>query len=306
MNDKLQKELNNNQYCLFNDDCIEAMKKLEDNSVDSVVTDPPYIGMINEKWDRIDKQNADILFSELFKQVYRILRYGGRFICFCSENTLSYLYRHNNLLHRELLVVEKDVKKVSAGRNTSNYKQHINCTEYVFVCTKYARENTRKMLLDRKGDYTSKQINEILGVKSNGGGMWSIYTGKNKCNQVPTKEIWEKFKKVFNDLPNYETFEEVFNNTLSKGNILKNISFNFPNRKHPTQKPLILMEYLIETYTRENDNIVDPFMGSGTTGVACGNLNRKFIGIELEKDYYETAKKRIHNTYSYNKLEDND
>ena len=65
---------------------------------------------------------------------------------------------------------------------------------------------------------------------------------------------------------------------------------------HPTQKPISLMEYLVKTYSDENNVILDPCMGSGTTGVACKNTNRKFIGIELEKEYFNTAKKRIDET----------
>jgi len=63
--------------------------------------------------------------------------------------------------------------------------------------------------------------------------------------------------------------------------------------KHTTQKPITLMEHLVKIHTNENNTILDPFMGSGTTGVACKNLNRNFIGIELDKDYFNIAKKRI-------------
>lgn len=62
---------------------------------------------------------------------------------------------------------------------------------------------------------------------------------------------------------------------------------------HPTQKPLALMEYLIRTYTKEGDTVLDFAMGSGTTGRACKNLNRNFIGIEINKEYFEIAKERI-------------
>lgn len=64
---------------------------------------------------------------------------------------------------------------------------------------------------------------------------------------------------------------------------------------HPTEKPVELCEYLIKTYTNENDIVLDNCMGSGTTGVACMNLNRKFIGIELDEKYFEVAKERINN-----------
>jgi site-specific DNA-methyltransferase (adenine-specific) len=71
--------------------------------------------------------------------------------------------------------------------------------------------------------------------------------------------------------------------------------FNKEQGFHPTQKPVALMEYLIKTYTNEGDTVLDFTMGSGTTGVACKNLNRNFIGIELDKDYFEIAKARIEN-----------
>ena len=69
---------------------------------------------------------------------------------------------------------------------------------------------------------------------------------------------------------------------------------------HPTQKPISLMEYLVKTYSDESDTILDPCMGSGTTGVACKKTNRKFIGIEQEKEYHDIAKKRISETNEKN------
>ncbi len=65
---------------------------------------------------------------------------------------------------------------------------------------------------------------------------------------------------------------------------------------HPTVKPIALMEYLVKLVSKEGATILDPFLGSGTTGIAAKNTNRNFIGIELDKDYFEIAKKRIDNT----------
>lgn len=74
---------------------------------------------------------------------------------------------------------------------------------------------------------------------------------------------------------------------------------NFTQKQlHPTQKPVELLEYLIKTYTDENELVLDNCMGSGSTGVACVNTNRKFIGIELDENYFNIAKNRIENTYS--------
>lgn len=286
-------------YNLYQGDCLEVMKAIPDCSVDAIICDPPYIGMVSEKWDRLDYKAANMFYMEILNLILLKLRNGGRLILFGSNDTLEYYYKNNKLLHRELLVVEKDVKSVSAGRNTRQYKQHINCTEYIFVATKYAREHVRGILLSKQLEYklTSKEINELLGVKSNGGGMWSIYTGNNKCNQVPTKEQWSKFKEIFKDLPEYNSFEEVFNNALGKGNVLNNFDFKIKDRKHPTQKPISLIEYLVLTYTNEAETILDFTMGSGTTGVACANTNRNFIGIELDEGYFKIAQERIEKAY---------
>jgi len=75
--------------------------------------------------------------------------------------------------------------------------------------------------------------------------------------------------------------------------ILKINAVDPKKRQHPTQKPVALIEYLIKTYTNEGDTVLDNCMGSGTTGVACKNLNRNFVGIELDEDYFKIAQKRI-------------
>lgn len=276
-------------------DCLERMKEIPDESVDLILTDPPYVGMVKERWDNMSTAYYDKLFQEFMKESERILRFGGRFVSFGSNDTLTYLYKYNLLKHRELLVVEKDVAKVSAGRNTKRYNQHINCTEYVFVATKFQREYVKSLLKSKQTSigFSSKQINELLGVKSNGGGMWSIYTGKNVCEQVPTREKWNIFREKLGIDIKYDTFEEVFNNDLGLSNVLKGINFNFKGRQHPTQKPLEIMEYLISRYSRVGDKILDMFMGSGSTGVACLNTNRKFTGIEKVEEYFNIGVNRI-------------
>lgn len=277
---------------LVHGNCLEQMKDIPDGSIDMVLVDPPYVGMVNQYWDRMKIDDAIIFFECLKKESYRVLRFGGRFISFSSNDTLQFLYG-GDLLHRELLVVSKDAAQVSAGRNTKQYKQHINCVEFVFVATKFARNYCKSLLLNSNNGLTAKEINTKLGNASNGGGMWSIYTGNNVCQQVPTKEQWNKFRELFSNLPKYESFEEVFNNGLKKGNVLDKFDFRIPNRVHPTQKPISLIEYIISTYSLEGSKILDCCMGSGTTGVACKNLNRDFIGIELDQQYFNIAFNRI-------------
>ena len=289
------KDVVTSEYSLLFGDCLERMKEIPDGSIDAIICDPPYIGMVKERWDNMSTTYYSMLFQGFMKESERVLRFGGRFVAFGSNDTLSYLYKNNLLKHRELLVVEKDVAKVSAGRNTKQYNQHVNCTEYVFVATKFQREYVKNILKGKQSSLglSSKQINELLGVKSNGGGMWSIYTGNNVCEQVPTREKWKIFQDKLCIDVDYDNFEEVFNNAVGLSNVLKNVNFNFKGRQHPTQKPLELMEYLIGRYSRINDKILDMFMGSGSTGVAAINTNRKFLGIEMEEKYFDIGVKRM-------------
>lgn len=91
-------------------------------------------------------------------------------------------------------------------------------------------------------------------------------------------------KWTFNKPKDIPYLKQVFKNSICSGK---------ERTKHTTQKPLTVMEYLIKIHTNENDVVLDCFMGSGSTGVACKNLNRNFVGIELNKEYFEIAKKRM-------------
>lgn len=264
---------------LVNSKFENAMHLVNELEVDAVIADPPYTHMVNENWDRRSEDYYRTMFKCMVDWSYSVLRYGGRFLSFSSNDTLRYLY-NDIFRHRELLVIEKCVKKVSSGRNTRQYKQHINCTEYVYVDTKFARPYIRQLLLDNQGDLKSLEINTHLGKATNGGGMWSIFTGNNICGQIPTRDMWVKLKEIMSGLPEFESFEEVFNNDMSLSNIYRDYSFNFRGRIHRTQKPQELYIDLLNRYTRPNDLVLDMFMGSGALGVACHKTNRRFIGIE--------------------------
>ena len=91
------------------------------------------------------------------------------------------------------------------------------------------------------------------------------------------------------------SFKKGFKKTYHYKNPINLVKFDKVRRGsfHPTQKPVKLLEYLIKTYTQENDVVLDSCMGSGSTGVACINTNRNFIGYELQQDYFKIAEKRI-------------
>jgi len=115
----------------------------------------------------------------------------------------------------------------------------------------------------------------------------------------PSWIVWDKLNGS-NDFADCELAWTSHNKAVRKFTYLWNgmIKQKPEKRFHPTQKPLALMLWVVENYTAESDTILDPFMGSGTTGVACAQLKRKFIGIELAPDYFEIAEKRIKTAYS--------
>jgi site-specific DNA-methyltransferase (adenine-specific) len=229
----------------------------------------------------------------------RVLRIGGTFYCFGYFRTLARLVPlldDIGLELRQQIIIDKGMRSVS-GRATKNYRIFPNVTESILFIIKDNKQFIKPFLKERQVamGLSSKQINEALGVKSNGGGMWSIYTGKNVCEQFPTKELWEKLENILQfDMP-YKNIAQTFNPQIGYTDVWNDINFYSEKRYHPTQKPIKLITRLINASSNEGDVILDPFSGSCSTGIACLNTNRKFIGIELDENYFNIAKNRIEN-----------
>ena len=134
---------------------------------------------------------------------------------------------------------------------------------------------------------------------------------KNQCTYNPQKTTGHKMKKSFRSKElQTDVYGEMKNNYLYESTeryprSIQIFSTDTQNSSlHPTQKPVMLLEYLIKTYTNERDTILDNCMGSGSTGVAARNLNRRFVGIELEKKYFDIARKRINGEKVFKKNEE--
>ena len=241
---------------LYNGDCLEVMKELPDNSIDFILTDPPY-GTSASKWDNV------IPYKPMWKQLQRIRKDNTAIALFGTEPFSSHL-RLSNL---------------------KEYKY-----EWYWEKNKYPNfMQSRVMPL--------KIIENIL-IFSNGK-LFNHKTAKNNMFYYPQNlkkinETRNKFRGNANEMLYYRssqtgTFIAKYKNYPK--NLLK---YNNESKSiHPTQKPTDLLEYLIKTYTKENQTVLDFTMGSGSTGVACVNTNRNFIGIELDKEYYNIAKDRI-------------
>lgn len=280
-------------------DCLEELKKIETGTVDLVVADPPYWKVINEKWDYQWRTEEDYIEWSIkwISEVTRVLRYGGTFYLFGYFRTLALLVPHINKMEldlRQQILVDKGMRSVS-GRATRNYKLFPNTTESILFITKDNKQFVKPFLKEHqeKLKLSSKDINEALGVKSNGGGMWSIYTGKNICEQFPTKELWEKLQSILKFELDYEKVAQTFNPQMGLTDVWRDIDFYKENRVHPTQKPLSLIKRLLLASSNEGDLVVDPFAGSGSTAIASIHLNRNFITIDSDENYYNEILNRI-------------
>ncbi len=284
---------------IYNEDAITGMKKIDNETIDLIVADPPYFKVINQKWDYIWRTENDYLewSAKWINEANRVLRKGGSFYLFGYFRMLSKLLpilEENGFELRQQIVLNKGIQAVS-GRATKNYKMFPNVTESILFLVKDSKPFVKNFLKTRQKELklTSKEINEALGVKSNGGGMWSIYTGDNICKQLPTEEIWEKLSNILKfDIP-YKKIQMTFNTQMGLTDVWNDINFYEKNRIHPTQKPEKLIERLILASSNEDDNILDPFMGSGTTAVECEKNRRNYIGFEIDKEYFNKSLKRI-------------
>ena len=284
---------------ILHGDCLNHMKEIERESVDLLIADPPYWKVISEKWDYEWRTEEDYIQWSLkwFEEASRVLRLGGTFYLFGYFRTLALLVPHLEKFGLELrqqIIVDKGMRSVS-GRATKNYKIFPNTTESILFIIKDNKQFVKPFLKghQEKLKLSSKDINEALGVKSNGGGMWSIYTGKNICEQFPTKELWERLQNVLKFEFPYEKLAQTFNPQMGFTDVWTDIDFYSEERNHPTQKPMKLINRLVSASSNKNDLVLDPFAGSGTALLMAKNLNRQFIGIEKEKEYYDLCLERL-------------
>lgn len=286
---------------ILNVDCLDGFQSIEDESVDLVIADPPYFKVVGEKWDYAWRtQEEYIEWCVLWvKEVNRVLRKGGSAYIFGYFRTLSYLLpelEKAGLSLRQQIILNKGMKAVS-GRATKNYKMFPNVTESILFLFKDPKPFIKTLLKSRQQalGLKAKEINEKLGVKSNGGGMWSIYTGKNVCEQIPTYELWEKLQDTLEFSYPYEKISITFNPQLGFTDVWDDIDFykERSSRIHRTQKPLDLINRLVLASSNVGDVVLDPFMGSGTTAVSALINNRNFLGFEIDKEYYDLSMTRL-------------
>ena len=243
---------------LIHGDCLEKMKDIPDKSVDMILCDLPY-GTIACKWDVV------IPFEPLWEQYERIIKDRGAIVLFGSEPFSTKLRMSNFKLYRYDWYWEKT--KAGLYQHAKNRPMKAIETISVFSKAKCGHKSQVKNRMPYNPQGIASAGNKIVTESYHAGGV----LGK-RPNQVGKE---------------YEAF------TGFPKDILKFANIWGKQVLHPTQKPVALLEYLIKTYTIEGETVLDNCMGSGSTGVACVNTNRNFIGIEKDDKYFEIAKKRI-------------
>ncbi|MEY3500994.1 MAG: Flavobacterium phage vB FspS snusmum6 [Bacteroidota bacterium] len=250
---------------LIKGDCLEVMKNIPDGSIDAIITDPPY-GTTACKWDSV------IPFNLMWEQLNRIIKPNGAIVLFGSEPFSSALRMSNIKNYKYDWTWKKS--KPNGFQHSKN--KPMKAIENVMIFSN-APMGHKSLLGDKRMKYNPQNLKQA-GLKKvkecshRGSTMGGEGLKSSRPNQVGIE---------------YMSYTNFPSDYLEYANIIG------VNAIHPTQKPTALMEYLIKTYTNENETVLDFTMGSGTTGVACKNLNRKFIGIEMDDKYFEIAKNRI-------------
>lgn len=252
---------------LINGECLEEMKSIHDGSIDLILTDPPY-GTTACKWDSV------IPLDPMWEQLKRIIKLKGVILMTAQQPFSSALVNSNIKDFKYRWVWEKD----KCGNFLAAKAQPLKYTEDVLVFAKKAGPNRSNNWFDCH-TYIPQMVKTNIKrrTKSERFGLSSTAI-KDEKNPMPLKS----------DIKTDGKFK------YPKDMIYFTVPHKKQDRVHPTQKPVALMEYLIKTYTNENETVLDFTMGSGTTGVACKNLKRNFIGIELDENYFNIAKERIH------------
>tara|TARA_R110000803_G_scaffold110759_1_gene179228 strand:+ start:132 stop:878 length:747 start_codon:yes stop_codon:yes gene_type:complete len=242
---------------LFKGDCLEVMKSIEDNSIDAIITDPPY-GTTACKWDSI------IDFELMWEQLNRIIKPNGAIVLFGSQPFTSALIMSNPKMFKYELMWLKNIPTGFLNAKRMQMKTHENILIFYKKPPTYNPQMVKRTPEEYKACYRKNDS------KSKAGDAYII--DKVILKRKTAEEQWFKY-------PTSKVEIKVEDKRKGGG--------------HPTQKPVLLMEYLIKTYTNENETVLDFTMGSGSTGVAAKNLNRKFIGIEQDETYFNIAKDRI-------------
>jgi site-specific DNA-methyltransferase (adenine-specific) len=282
---------------IYNEDCLIGIKRIHDNSVDCILTDPPYLYLKNQKLDRPFDEQA--LFSE-FK---RVLKPTGFVVMFGRGTSF---YRWNTVLASLGFEFKEEIiwnKSYCSSPLMALSRVH----ETVSIHSRKGVINKVKVpYLEMKGhdlDAIKTDISRLLTTYSNPDSLIAVkryiesgeLTFDGEYNAGVT--ITSGRKRVNRCVSTINTIQEGMN----EKDIIR-IRRDHYNTIHPTQKPVRLLERLLALTTQPGDVVLDPFMGSCSTAIACVNTNREYIGFEIDSEYYAAGVKRLNEVLSAPKL----
>lgn len=306
-------------HIIHHGDCLDVMPTLEPGSVDLIVCDPPYGTMKSaglKSWSATTTQWDDTIDPvALFAACERILRVNGALVLFAQEPYTSRLITqaHDNLPFSYRLVWEKEhfANCLNVNRAPVSYFEDVlvfsKVERYDPKFDHPLREYSRRV--QAFTGVTAEQVNRTLGHR----GAVHFLGCEAIQFSLPTCSTYEQLTAAYNltAMPGFLAHDEmkaIHDNWRNSRNHQPRV-FNLPPGKrhkpnilkyardrekyHPTQKPVALLEDLIQTYSNPGDTVLDFTMGSGSTGVACMNTGRRFIGIEKEQRYFDIATARI-------------
>lgn len=302
---------------LLQGDCLELMKDIPDGSVDLILSDPPYgiVGNIastdgfnhgmkgKTTWDSVIDSKC------MWYEINRVLRVNGCCILFSQDpyTTELVVNGHNNVpfSYRMTWVKDHFANALVAKKAPVSYTEDVCVFFKKYDCLGlHPLRDYFKQVMEFIG-LSLKQINEQLGHRRAEHCFYINSTQFGLCTSAVYDELIGTYElermsgfKLFDELEQINrAFNRAFN--LHDGKKYKSNILEYKkdySGYHPTQKPVALLEDLIKTYSNEYNTVLDFTCGSGSTGVAALNTNRKFIGIELDPDYFAIAKNRIENT----------
>lgn len=297
---------------LLQGDCLELLPTIKDDSIDLILCDPPYgtiKGLKIRGWSNPNKTNWDNLLptKPLFKEYERILKPQGTLILFSQEPYTHQLRSFNcpnlKFIYPLYWLKNSFANPLASKKAPVNYIEDLSVwrkqydINLVNPLRKYAQailNYTHKTSKDIERDFNSRCMEHFFGIKGKEFGLPTEKNYQRLCRRYGLLKMtgyldYQTMKAI------HQPYLPTFNRNGKKAvpNVLQ---YHKPNKRyHPTQKPVDLLEYLIKTYTNEGMTVLDNCMGSGSTGVAAKQLNRNFIGMELNKEYFEIAKQRIEN-----------
>lgn len=270
--EKQKKEVISSMITIHHDDCLNAMKQLPDDHVDFVFADLPY-GTTNNKWDVVLDLDA------LWDEYERVVKTNGAIVLSASQPFTSQLVMSKPEWFKYEWIWEKQRASNFMRAKHEPLKYHENILVFSKGNIDFQPQRYPVLEINEIMAMNKTEMNEMMKTKAYDR-YGTIDRRKTVRNPDTNKDhLGSSIQRVRNADDGYRNPKSVLKiNKKLHGNI------------HPTQKPVELVEYLIRSYTNENDVVLDNTMGSGSTGIACINTNRQFIGMEKDSVYYEQAK----------------